>query len=286
MKIIGDRLHIEKLEKKFRNYKKISVEDFYEFYNDVFGDIKKNTVSGYIYELKNKKIIRTISRGQYVLENVSRDEVKEYIVITMDIIKSSKLDYQEFDRLLFSKIDSINSVIRRRYDSDRTYNISQGDEIQILFPFDENIGNLIMLTLSNLYPFEARYGISVGEFNDELKKNSWEMNGPLFWNARDQLEKLKSSNTYNGLVISGYNQTDRLCNNLLPLINKTVSRITDKQWEALRYELQKTELNQSLNEIKISKTSYYDRLSGSNVEAILQSYKVVYDLMKMRRDIN
>jgi len=188
--------------------------------------------------------------------------------------------------MLREKIDLINEAIVQIYGHDRAYHISQGDEIQILFPFNEGLGNLMMLTLSYLSPFEVRYGISIGEIDGEIKKNSWEMNGPIFWNARDQLEKIKNKSGYSGRIISGYSQTDQVCNYLLPLVNSTISRITDKQWEAIRYELLGFELEQALEKIGITKTSYYDRLSASNLEDILLSFRALYDLMKLRREIN
>jgi len=286
MGIADKNLHIAELKEKFRNYKMISVDDFFQFYTDVFGNIERNTVSWYIFQLKKMGIIRNISRGQYVLKDTEADDDQGFIVITMDISKSSKLDYQTFNRTLREKIDLINEAIVQIYGHDRAYHISQGDEIQILFPFNEGLGNLMMLTLSYLSPFEVRYGISIGEIDGEIKKNSWEMNGPIFWNARDQLEKIKNKSGYSGRIISGYSQTDQVCNYLLPLVNSTISRITDKQWEAIRYELLGFELEQALEKIGITKTSYYDRLSASNLEDILLSFRALYDLMKLRREIN
>lgn len=289
MGTVDNRLHIKELRKKFKNYKKINVDDFNEFYSDVFGNIKRNTVSWYIYELKKDGIIRNISRGQYILGNKEIEEIEEieeYIVITMDIIKSSELDYQEFNQKLEEKITLLNATIKRMYGLERIYNISQGDEIQILFPFYEGIGDLMMLTLSYLYPFEVRYGISVGELNSKLKKNTWEMNGPIFWNARDQLEKIKNMTNYQGLIRSGYNQTDHLCNNILPLVNKSLNKITEKQWEAIKYELSRTDLDETLEKIGISRTSYYERLSVSNLDDILSSFRAIYDLMMIRRKVN
>ena len=286
MGIADKNLHIAELEEKFKNYKMISVDDFFQFYTDVFGNIERNTVSWYIFQLKKMGIIRNISRGQYVLKDSEADDDQGFIVITMDLSKSSKLDYQTFNRMLRKKIDLINEAIVQIYGHDRAYHISQGDEIQILFPFNEGLGNLMMLTLSYLSPFEVRYGISIGEIDGEIKKNSWEMNGPIFWNARDQLEKVKNKNGYSGRIISGYSQTDQVCNYLLPLMNTTISRITEKQWEAIRYELLGFDLEQALDQIGITKTSYYDRLSASNLEEVLLSFRALYDLMKLRREIN
>ncbi len=286
MGIANRNLHITELKEKFRNYRMISVDDFFSFYTDVFGNIERNTVSWYIFQLKKMGIIRNVSRGQYVLKDAMKDDSLGYIVITMDISKSSKLDYQTFNRMLREKTDLINEAIVQIYGHDRGYHISQGDEIQILFPFNEGLGNLMMLTLSYLSPFEVRYGISIGEIDGEIRKNSWEMNGPIFWNARDQLEKVKNKSGYSGRIISGYSQTDQVCNHLLPLINSTITRITEKQWEAIRYELLGFDLEQALDKIGITKTSYYDRLSASNLEDVLLSFRALYDLMKLREEIN
>ncbi|MCT4632838.1 MAG: SatD family protein [Firmicutes bacterium] len=288
MSIKDDKLHISELSEKFRAYNNISVDDFNNFYRDVFGDISRKTVSWYIYQLKKIGIIRNVSRGQYVLEDRNQYETKskkEYIVITMDIIESSKFEYQEFDKVLRKKIDSLNKIIRKVYKVDREFHVSQGDEVQIIIPFNIEIEVLVTLTLSYLYPFEARYAISIGEINDELDNNSWNMNGPIFWNARDQLKTIKKNTSYQGVVISGYSRTDQLCNNILPLINKMFSKITEKQWVAIKFELSKIEINDALKEIGISKTSYYDRLNASNLNDILSSYKALRELIEVRREI-
>ncbi|MFH5835167.1 SatD family protein [Proteiniclasticum sp. C24MP] len=280
------RLHIKELKEQFRNQKMISVDDFQAFYTELFGSIKKNTVSSYIYQLKKRGVIRNVSRGQYAIRGAKREEGNEYMVITMDISKSTRTDYKEFNRLLQEKIEKINEAIVRIYGQHRAYHISQGDEIQILFPFQDGLGSLMMLTLSHLSPYEVRYGISIGEVDGELKKNSWEMNGPIFWNARDQLEAVKKKSGYSGRIISGYSETDQMCNHLLPLINSTIDRITEKQWEAIRYELLGVELEKTLESIGISKTSYYERLRASSLEEILLSFRAIFDLMKARREIN
>lgn len=281
-----NRLHIERLENKFRNYKMITVDDFCEFYNDVFGEVSKNTVRWYIYELKKKKVITNITRGHYILSSQYDATSTEYFVITMDIINSSKTEYSEFNNMLAHKISLINAVLNEKYAIDRKYHVSQGDEIQILIPTKENIGDIVLITLSFLYPLLARYGVSIGMIQDEIKENSWDMNGPIFWNARDQLEKLKNKKSYEGLIKSGFNETDRICNNILPLINRNISKITEKQWHAIREELCKSELEHMLENLQISKTSYYERLEVSNIIEIKAAFKAVQELLNKRREIN
>lgn len=280
------RLHVKELKKRFSQKKIITVSDFNEFYVEVFGRINKGTVSWYIHELKNKNIIRNISRGQYVLVDSKYIGHSELIVITMDIIKSSDMDYIEFNNSLTMKVDELNSIINKEYGYNRNYYISQGDEIQIVCNFDENIGNLFMLTLSYLHPFKVRYGMGIGNIGGELKKNSWEMNGPIFWNARDQLMKLKSANDYEGLIISDNSQIDQVCNNILPIIDEMIKKVTDKQWEAVKAELSNISIKETISKLEISKTSYYDRLRSSNLGEIIKAFKAIIDIIKIRRKLN
>jgi len=281
--INNNRFHIEEFKKRFKTYNTINVNDFNDFYKDVYGEIKRSTVSWIIYELKKNKVIRNVSRGLYVLEDFKKESTNEYTVITMDIIKSSEMNYNKFNEELNNKINSLNFVIKDSYSYEREYFISQGDEIQILCPFDNRIGYLLLLTFCYLRPFKVRYGISFGEMDNELKRNSWEMNGPIFWNARDCLSKLKNSKEYNGLVVSEYNYVDKLCNNILALINMVINKITDKQWDAIKFELSKKNLDIALNQLNISKTSYYDRLNVSNIFEIINSFETIVEIMKIRR---
>ncbi|MCT4508418.1 MAG: SatD family protein [Tepidibacter sp.] len=277
------KLHIDELKKRFDSYDTISVDDFNDFYKDVYGEIKRNTVSWLIYKLKKSRVIRNVSRGQYVLEEDGEDLATEYVVITMDIIKSSEMNYKKFNLELSKKVKELNLAIKHSYNYEREFFISQGDEIQIIYPFGNEIVYLFIITLSYLRPFKVRYGVSFGMSEGELKRNSWEMNGPIFWNARDCLTKLKNSKDYDGLVVSEHNYPDKLCNNILSLINKTIRRITDKQWDAIRFELSKKHMETALEELKISKTSYYDRLYVSNLEEIIKSLETIVQIMKKRR---
>ncbi|MDC7221862.1 MAG: SatD family protein [Spirochaetales bacterium] len=277
-------LHIEALKDKFCHYETITTDDFYEFYKEVFGEIKRKTLHWYVYELKERGVIRNLSRGIYTLreeEKVLSDHSANYLVITMDIINSTRSeDYNLFNRQLIEKTEAINRSIKLRFDSERKYHISQGDEIQILFPLNRHLGDLLMLSLSHLSPYEVRYGIGAGRIEGELKENSWEMNGPLFWNARDQINKLKKSRQYDGLIMTGHSQKDRICNKLMPLINKAIVRITAKQWEAIREDFTKVELSHTLEKLNISQASYYERLKASNLDEILMALMAVYEIVE------
>jgi hypothetical protein len=262
------------------SYDTISVDDIYHFYKDFYTDIKIETVRWYIYTLKKDKVLKHLSRGQYVIEDNTKDKT-DYVVVTMDIINSSQMSYKDFGNDLHDKINKINSIIKDS-STDRQFHISQGDAIQIVFPFTNKLSIMIMTALSYLRPYKARYGIGIGSLDDTLEDNSWDMNGPLFWNARDSLNEIKSVNDYSGMIKSDNNFADKISNSILLLINNNISKITDKQWEALRYELSDTTVEQALNELGISRSSYYERVKMSNINDIAIGFHTVFEIMNKR----
>ena len=287
MSIPDINLHLAELTEKFNDSDTINIDEFHDFYSDVFGKINKKTLHWYIYELKKNGIIKNVSRGLYELARARDNTSDIYAVITMDIVNSTKTeDYKKFNNMLRNKTREINNAINTKYGTNRGYHISQGDELQILFPLSKTLGDVLLITLSYLYPFAVRYGISAGGIQDELRENSWEMNGPIFWNARDQLEKIKDSGKYSGLIKCGHNRTDRLCNNILPIINKTIGKITGKQWEAIRENYSESGFEAKLKKLNIGKSSYFDRLKTSNIDEILMCFQAIYEIIKAGEELN
>lgn len=291
---MGNFLHVKELKKYFNDYTSIGINDFYIFYKIFNPKIKKNSVQAYIFQLKEKGVIEHVSRGRYRLSN--RENINaEYMsmVIIMDVVDSSK--YNNFDEEFSRKIQKINKYLSNpkelninnnitRCDLNKSYNlyhIYKGDEIQIVYPFIKNFGDLLIFTLSMLYPFKLRYSISIG-YIDSIKKNPWEMNGPIFWNARDALESLSSNKTYNGVITIGDNLKDNIINGITPLIDKSLNKVSEKQWESIRYTFIENDLNAILKELNLlSKSSYYERIDTSNINEIKNIFKAIYKIVRL-----
>lgn len=282
----SDKLCIEELKEKLGKNQIITSDEFYLFYKEIYPEIKKNTVRWNIYKLKEQKIIKNIARGNYVLEELTYKETDNYAVITMDIIGSSKEINRDFDVNFAKKINQLNNGIKKHLNYSQKFNISQGDELQILCPFDDRIGKLFLLTLSYLNPYKVRFAISIGNFiNDVIDENSWNMNGPIFWNARDKLNEFKKSKSYDGAFISEYIEIDEICNKFMKALLLLINRVSEKQWEALSYKLKNYNLKDLNDTIGISQSSFYDRISSSNVDEILEGLDAIVKLMKIRRGI-
>lgn len=282
----NEKLHVEQLKETLCDKNLFSFSDFFFFYKKLYPEIKENTVRLNVYKLKEKKIIKNVARGMYSFEGEYSEKNLEYAVITMDIIGSSQKTNEDFNSKLFERVHQLNNEIYQFFKIESKFNISQGDEIQIICNFDNNLGKLLLLTLSQLSPYKARFAISIGTFiAEEIKENSWDMNGPIFWNARDKLNSFKKSRIYDGAFISEYLEIDEICNKFMKAILVLINSISEKQWEAISYQLKNHDLKEVQNILKISQSSFYDRIKGSNYIEIMGGLDSIIELMKVRRKI-
>ncbi len=308
--ISEDKLHIKELRARFANKHVITVNDFKTFYQEVFGKINDNTVSWYIYELKRQGHIHHVSRGLYKLNQSSEErdsfstgpatepEMSKsleisissnpaYMLITMDVMHSSDLDYRQFNQMIEDKLKDLNVALKEVLKTDRAYHLSRGDELQLLVPERLPLDQILLLSLSYLRPFEVRYAVSVGDLEEdiEVKDNTWNMNGPLFWNARDAIDDMDGQIRYESAFVTQFDQADRTIKHFLPLLNTMIGKITEKQWEAIRYDLSGITYESAIEQIGISKTSYYDRLASANLEAIRLAFNGIQQIIQSRRDL-
>lgn len=210
-----------------------------------------------------------------------------YIVISMDVINSSDLSPNELKEHLDKKINDLNEIMINRYNLNRKFYTSRGDEIQIIMPFNNKFGLIILIALYNIniYGLKVRYGISVGKLEDDLKENSWDMNGQIFWNTRDALDDVKKSKIYDGKIKTNYETTDKVCNDILEIVNLLINKITPKQWQIIPIEISAEDKEIVLTKIGISKSSYYDRLKGSNIKEILKGFDTIYTILENRSNL-
>lgn len=287
---MSDYLYIKELKKYFSNYDLIRVNDFHMFYKLFNPNIKKSSVQAYIFKLKKLGVINHLSRGIYSLNKNIDSKYNNSVVITIDAIDSSQ--YNDFDNLFNKKIIELNEQIEKNkmifIDENRInvkkynlYSIYKGDEAQIVYPFKNNFGDLLLLTLSVLYPIRIRYGISIG-FVDEVKTDSWKMNGPIFWNSREALNILDNIKDYSGKIIIGDSDKNEIINKIMPIINDSINRISPKQWESIKYMYSDLSLEEILENLKLnSKSSYYERLDTSGVQSIRKAFESIYNIVEL-----
>ena len=279
MEVIKDEL-IKHLRKQLSNHSEITVNQLQLLMEEYFDKNSDNSDKpAILHNLKRNGVIQDVSSGHFVVREKDEENKELHVVITLDIVKSSREDYKRFEKSLLEKVEQLNSTIENTFEIKSNYRISRGDEIQAVLPFRNTIGKIILLTMSLLHPYEIRYGISIGYIEDPILEDSWKMNGPLFWTARDLLEQVKNEDRYSGMIASGEKWKDEIIHEMLKLIHSTIRRITRKQWEAIALDLSGMGFEEAIERLSISKTSYYERLRASNMEDILSSFQGLYQLL-------
>jgi hypothetical protein len=155
-----------------------------------------------------------------------------YTVITGDIINSRQHNLSS--KQLQEKIGSL------KYPDLMVtpFKALKGDEIQGVIRGFLPVPQILRRLRYCIYPYKVRLGIGVGKIEQGLDRgNSWEMNGPAFYRAREALNQLKDNNlNYNVTKINSGNQKlDLALNTILLLIDTLQSSWTDSQWEAVYY---------------------------------------------------
>ncbi len=143
-----------------------------------------------------------------------------FTVITGDIINSRKsnISFQELEK----KLD------RFKYPEEMVtpFKILKGDEIQGVFKGFMETPQLIRKLRYSLYPIHLRIGIGIGAIEDGLDRgDSWQMNGPAFYLARNALDQVKADNDLTLTRISSSFTKNNSENNLLynPTLDNNIS---------------------------------------------------------------
>lgn len=265
-----DKLNTDDFKKAFKNADKISEYDLSAYYNKRFDQSSSYQTSEIMNQLINEKILVPVSKTEYRL-NHQDTTAKLFVLITLDIVASSKSSPEQLNNQLHDKLEQLNRALPQVFHIKRQFHLSRGDEIQIILPYTDQLNDLLILTFAYLCPFKVRYVLSFGQYNGELKDNSWDMNGPIFWQARKGFDNLKEKPSYSGTIITGIEEQDKMYQDILLAINLMMSQITDKQWEAIKYHYCHIGYETATKAIGISKTSYYKRIDASNIHVIGQS---------------
>lgn len=183
--------------------------------------------------------------------------MKNYAVITADIIGSRH--QTELVALLRTQLTQFHSRALLT-----GFHISRGDELQAVCHEVTALPGLIRRLRYQSRPLKLRVGVGIGAIDpDTLEtKNSWEMNGEAFYQARDALDQLKNGSEAGTLIVSRDSHADLALNAIYCLYDVILEKWTHKQWETVHaYETQET----------LMKTAAVFNVSWQNIQKICKA---------------
>lgn len=115
---------------------------------------------------------------------------KVYAAVIADVVRSrKKVDAKRLQRAL----EGAAGGIRRAFGEDLAAapTITSGDEIQILLHSPARAFDAIFHLADRLHPLEARFGVGGGELTTPLRPTTGSLSGPVFFRAREAIERAK-----------------------------------------------------------------------------------------------
>jgi hypothetical protein len=118
------------------------------------------------------------------------EKPKAYCAVFADVVRSRKrLDAKRLQRAL----ERAARGIQRTFGDDLATapTITSGDEIQILLRSPGGAFDAIFDLADRLHPLEARFGVGWGELATPLRPTTGSLSGPVFFRAREAIERAK-----------------------------------------------------------------------------------------------
>lgn len=180
-------------------------------------------------------------------------------MITADIIGSRQ--QPELSALLKAQLKQFHSQSLLT-----GFQISRGDELQAVCRDITALPEIIRRLRYQCCPLKLRVGVGIGAIDPETMetKNSWEMNGEAFFQARSALDGLKTVREKRSgtLIESRDPKTDIALNAIYRLYDLILANWTDKQWETVHvYE----------NQVTLMKTATVFNVSWQNIQKICKA---------------
>ncbi len=188
-----------------------------------------------------------------------------FAVLTCDIIDSKKTVKE---KVLEEKLKEINnSYLNMNYLTD--FNLSRGDEIQGVIKINKEFFEIIRQIKLFMYPYKLRMGISINknEFDQKNEKNSWNLSGASFFEARDLLEAIGKSKE----IKTKFSLEHAYLNSFYIFADMLHENWSEKSVEGILLMDRLKSLKEVAEKIGIRPQSVQDRLKSANYYKLIQA---------------
>ena len=180
-----------------------------------------------------------------------------YIALIGDIIKSKNLENRtDIQKRLTKTLKELNEEYADVFASNLT--VTLGDEFQGVFKNGKAVLEIVDKIKFLMSPVEFRFGIGIGEIITEMKKEiSIGADGPAYWNARQAIKDIHSTNDYELsriLVSNGLEEQPlKMINDSLALCDFIESRWRETQRDLLTKSIENYGHSQKVPQIELAK---------------------------------
>lgn len=164
------------------------------------------------------------------------------------------------------------------------YSITAGDEFQTLTGALSSLPALLLDLRAAFRPFSLRVGVGIGDVADRIQPPVNRLTGEAFQMARWAIDNVKANGLFKFEILTAFashdEAFDQTINLLYGLHDTLVSKITAKQWEAIRQFLNQPALEQSARRLKVDVSTVSRNLKRGYYWQLTETAKVAGSLIE------
>jgi hypothetical protein len=192
------------------------------------------------------------------------------IVLTIDVV-NSKHSPESFDKWFSENIKKINNDLDKFCSHGRHVFASQGDECQLFMPLHTDFTMTLFLICYHLQPKKLRFGIGIGPHEGDIVENSWNMNGPIFWIAKEKLELLKDEKELVAQIGVFENSIGQVMSELMTYVFEAMGKWKSETWQDVYDDVSIGDAQKLADKRNITLDGYYKRIQRSQYKRYFTS---------------
>lgn len=201
---------------------------------------------------------------------------KKYCVIIGDIVQSKEIIKR---KSLQRKFHNILAKINKDFSSQivSKFVVTIGDEFQGVLKDLSQSYEIIDAVQEMFYPVKLRFGVGQGRITTQVKKTAIGMDGPVFHNARNAVEKAKNQNKSIVFQVQP-KQRDIALNSIALAISGLKQSWTERQFEAVKFYKKYGIQAKAAKAMRIDRTTLTKMLKAAKWELIAELEKQTNEL--------
>lgn len=166
------------------------------------------------------------------------------------------------------------------------FSVSRGDELQGIMQGWLAAPELVRVLRMHCRPLELRIGLGLGCYEGVLKSDSWKMNGPAFFRARQALETISEKKEAATRISTGFTGLDSVLNSAWIMLDTVISGWTPGQWEAVNAYERAGTFAAAAKVLGVAPQNVQKRCKAAKWNQVRQAEKGLAQLDQLLQDYN
>lgn len=196
-----------------------------------------------------------------------KEDQDAYCAVLADVVRSRSVSEP---RTLQSALESAAARLEATYGDELAAEatITSGDEVQILLHSPGSAFDVMLELVNAMHPVELRFGVGQGELQTPLRPTTGSLSGPVFYAAREALERARRQGW--AAVFDGFGERSETLTVLADCALSIVGGWTSAQRESARAYLERGTQEAAAKALGLHRTTVTRNLERGLVRQVIR----------------